>query len=110
MNLVCKPIFQGIMAYWNGNKNAASYTIKLFINNRVISQRINERTELYCSFTGLAPIDGITKTLSSRLSIAGFRGFENNGLADYYVQVEAEDRNGKIIDKTDKVKCLVISL
>ena len=110
MNLVCKPIFEGIMACWDGNENAASYTIKLFINDKVISQRINERTELYCSFTGLAAIDGITKTLSSRVSIAGFRGFGNNGLDDYYVQVEAEDRNGKIIDKTDKVKCLVISL
>ena len=32
MNLVCKPIFQGIMAYWDEVPNTAVYTIKLFIN------------------------------------------------------------------------------
>lgn len=116
MNLVCKPIFQGIMAYWDGNKNAASYTIKLFINDRVISQRINERTELYCSFTGLAAIDGITTTLSSKVSragmvraSAGFGGGPIHSGFDYYVQVEVEDKNGKIIDETEKVKCSVKS-
>ena len=116
MNLVCKPIFQGIMAYWDGNKNAASYTIKLFINDRVISQRINERTELYCSFTGLAAIDGITTTLSSIVSgsgivrpSVGFGGRPIHSGFDYYVQVEVEDKNGKIIDETEKVKCSVKS-
>ena len=35
MNLVCKPIFQGIMAYWDEVPNTAVYTIKLFINEKV---------------------------------------------------------------------------
>lgn len=112
MNLVCKPIFQGIMAYWDEVPNTAVYTIKLFINEKIISRKTNERTELYCSFNGLAPIDGTTYSVIPRgvpVSIGGYCGSSHSGL-DYYVQIEAEDRNGKILEQSEKVKCSVKTL
>lgn len=112
MNLICRPLLQGIMAYWDEVPNTAVYTIKLFINEKIISRKTNERTELYCSFNGLAPIDGTTYSVIPRgvpVSIGGYSGPSHSGL-DYYVQVEAEDRNGKILEQSEKVKCSVKTL
>lgn len=112
MNLICRPLLQGIMAYWDEAPNTAVYTIKLFINEKIISRKTNERTELYCSFNGLAPIDGTTYSVIPRggcVSIGGYRGPSHSGL-DYYVQIEAEDRNGKILEQSEKVKCSVKTL
>ena len=110
MKLTCKPLMQGIMAYWDEVPEAAGYNIMLFINNQMISKRTNDRTELYCSFSGLAAVDGSTQ--STMISAAAFiRGVgvrtpPHSGL-DYYVQVEAENRNGDIIDSTEKIKCAI---
>lgn len=113
MNLICRPLLQGIMAYWDEVPNTAIYTIKLFINEKIISKKTNERTELYCSFNGLAPIDGTTYSVIPRdvpVSFGGgYSGTSYSGL-DYYVQVEAEDRNGKILEQSEKVKCSVKTL
>lgn len=117
MELVCKPLMNGIMAYWSEVENTASYNVTLYINKQAISKRINPRTELYCTFNGLAAIDGITKnTISSAASstvnyvVIGNRGYNSgpthSGL-DYYVDVVAEDRDGNIIEKSEKVKCTV---
>lgn len=117
MNLICKPLINGIMAYWTPVEDASHYNIKLYINNQLISTRVNERTELYCTFTGLAPIDGITSSIiqSSARSLqhvvgGGYsRGPQHSGF-DYYVEVEAENRNGQIIEKTEIQKCKVREL
>ena len=109
MKLFCNPLMNGIMAYWEQVPDAACYNITLYINEQPISKRVNERTEMYCSFTGLAAIDGVTThaigavaTFSSHV----YASFNHSGL-DYYVKVEAENRRGEIIDQTDKVKCKV---
>ena len=111
MSLICKPLMNGIMAYWNEVPEAAYYNVKLYINNQVISKRINERTELYCTFMGLAAIDGVTRSQIEKAgAIAARDGWRNNNShsgIDYYVKVEAEDRMGEIIAVTDKVKCAV---
>ena len=117
MNLICKPLINGIMAYWTLVEDASHYNVKLYINNQLISTRVNERTELYCTFTGLAPIDGVTSSIiqSSARSlqhIAGggySRGPQHSGF-DYYVEVEAENRTGEIIVKTQIQKCNVREL
>lgn len=113
MNLVCKPLMNGIMAYWTKVEDAAFYNITLYINEQAISKRINERTELYCTFTGLAAVDGITrKTISTAAASTvhvvggGYSSPKHSGY-DYYVRVEAENRNGEIIEISDKVKCAV---
>lgn len=113
MQLNCKPLMNGIMAYWSEVEEAACYNVLLYINDCVISRRINERTELYCTFSGLAAIDGQT---THEISSAGFdaRGGSYHHYAtpshsgnDYYVQVEAEGRGGRILDVSEKVKARV---
>ena len=113
MNLVCKPLMNGIMAYWDEVEDAVAYNITLYINEQAISKRINERTELYCTFTGLAAVDGVTRrtiSAAARSTVnvvgGGYSSPQHSGY-DYYVKVEAENRNGEIIESTDKVKCAV---
>lgn len=112
MKLTCKPLMNGIMAYWSGVKDAARYNVLLYINDSVISVRTNERTELYCTFSGLAAIDGTTRNeISSAGTNARGGSFYGYAIAapqhsgyDYYVQVKAEGRDGKILDVSEKVK------
>ena len=123
MKLICKPLMNGIMAYWEKVEEAASYTVSLYINDQVISTRINDRNEMYATFSGLAAIDGVTKGLFSSLQgtvasagrnvvhVGGGGGYSrpqptHSGM-DYYVQVQAENRNGEVVASSDKVKCSV---
>ena len=104
------------MAYWSEVEEAAYYNVTLYINEHAISKRINPRAELYCTFNGLAAIDGITKntiTAAARSTVHvvcssgyGYSTPQHSG-QDYYVDVVAEDRDGNIIEKSEKVKCAV---
>ena len=125
MKLVCKPLMNGLMAYWSEVEDAVCYNITLYINEQAISQRVNQRTELYCTFNGLAAIDGITKNtittaantittaVRSTVHVVGssagisYSTPKHSG-QDYYVDVVAEDRDGNIIEKSEKVKCTVM--
>ena len=119
MKLICKPLLNGIMAYWEKVDEAASYTVSLYINEQVISTRNNDRNEMYTTFNGLAAIDGTTEGLFSSLQdTVAWAGRHVVGVSysrpqpihsgmDYYVQVEAEDRSGNIIETSEKVKCAV---
>lgn len=119
MKLMCKPLLNGIMAYWEKVEEAARYTVSLYINEQIISTKINDRNELYATFNGLAAIDGTTEGLFSSLesAVASAGSFvcgasyscsqpTYSGM-DYYVQIQAENRNGEIIDSSDKQKCTV---
>ena len=113
ITLRCNPLMNGIMAYWHRVDKAACYNVSLYINAQVISTRVIERNELYTTFTGLAAIDGVTEGLIERVykprsNLPGWvaNPIKNSGM-DYYVQVEAENRNGEIIAISDKVKCSV---
>lgn len=116
MELVCKPLMNGIMAYWSEVENTASYNVTLYINEQAISKRINPRTELYCTFNGLAAIDGITTNAIGSAASRMVNVVCSSGISystpqhsgqDYYVDVVAEDRDGNIIEKSEKVKCTV---
>lgn len=119
MKLICKPLLNGIMAYWEKVEKAARYTVSLYINEQIISTKINDRNELYATFNGLAAIDGTTEglfnSLESAVASAGVcicgSGYScsqptHSGM-DYYIQIQAENRNGEIIDSSDKQKCTV---
>ena len=120
MKLICKPLLNGIMAYWEKVEEAARYTVSLYINEQIISTKINDRNELYATFNGLAAIDGTTKGLFSSLQgavalalrhVVGESYFRpqpiiHSGM-DYYVQVQAENRSGEVIASSDKQKCTV---
>lgn len=113
INLTCLPLVNGIMAYWNPIEDAASYTITLYINDAAISQRTNARTECYCTFTGLAAVDGTTTSKFTRLIRAinrtSPRSTESTG-NDYYVSVIAESRDGEIIARSQKISSNVYEL
>lgn len=47
MVLTCEPLLNGIMAYWEKVEEAASYTVSLYINDQVISTRINDRKGIW---------------------------------------------------------------
>ena len=109
ITLRCNPLMNGIMAYWHRVDKAACYNVSLYINAQVISTRVIERNELYTTFTGLVAIDGVTEgVISKYLRVVGRPSFQlRPTYMDYYVQVEAENRNGEIIAISDKVKCSV---
>lgn len=119
MKLICKPLLNGIMACWEKVDEAAYYTVLLYINEQVISRRINDRNEMYATFSGLAAIDGKTEGFFSSLQravasagrhVAGVDYSypqSTHSCMDYFVQVQAENRNGEVIDSSDKQKCSV---
>lgn len=112
----------GLMVYWEEIKQAAQYHVHLLIGDKNRHQEIQngqqrwvdekeefleialidiERTIKYHSFTDLARID---RQLVYRYNTGNVQ--EDTG-RNYYIFVEAEDREGKIIDKTDKIICHV---
>lgn len=105
------PILNGIMAWWSSVEDAARYIVTLYINDAPISEKIVERTEKYCSFTGLAAIDGQTRGAATSISFAashvvGIPTPAHSGF-DYYIKVQAENRKGDIIAESDKIKSTV---
>lgn len=111
IDLKCYPILNGIMAWWSSVEDAAHYIVTLYINDAPISEKIVERTEKYCSFTGLAAIDGQTRGAASAISLAAshvhIRGSSPHSGYDYYIKVQAENRNGEIIAESSKIKSKV---
>lgn len=110
MKLFCKPLLNGIMAYWEKVEDAASYTVSLYVNEQIISTRIIERSEMYTSFSGLAAIDGQTKGLFSSLRSTTASPTDDYSGMDYYVEISAENREGMEIAKSGKVLCKVKEL
>ena len=91
MNAWTRPLFEGFMVYWSANDNAATYRIHLLIihdgngNDLEIAIVEKDRFTKYHSFLGLGSIERDSY---------GYTG------CHYGIFVEAEDRNGNIIDKT----------
>ena len=108
----------GLMVYWEEIKEAAQYHVHLLIGDlnrhqecqdgeqRWVDEKEEfqeialidvERTIKYHSFVDLARID---RQLVYRYD----SGYVQEGTGrNYYIFVEAEDREGKIIEKTDKI-------
>lgn len=113
IDLKCYPILNGIMAWWSSIEDAARYIVTLYINDAPISEKIVERTEKYCFFTGLAAINGQTRGAASSISraasyvhVRGYSSSPHSGF-DYYIKVQAENRNGEIIAGSEKIKSTV---
>ena len=87
VNLNVGKVFQGIMAYWDKVEEAASYTLTLYAldkNKKVeceIAIVVLDRNTRYYTFQGLSCNYG------------------------YCLKVEAEDRNGEIIARSDRKEC-----
>lgn len=120
MELTCEPLLNGIMAYWDKVEDAAIYYVNLLIGekhteSKMLAGRLTSlnteketykeiatievpRNITYYSFLNLAKID--------QNNPSGHNGYHCTGTQtgkNYYIYVEAEDRMGNIISKTDKV-------
>lgn len=125
MNVKVYGLIKGLMVCWNEVKNAAVYHVHLFIGdwNRckevvngiqtVVEDKKQKMQEIalidvdrnykYCSFKNLARIH-VTHTSTTYGRMRKETGLE------YYVLVEAEDRQGNVIDSSDKVSGRVLSM
>lgn len=118
MNAYISPMLYGFMIYWDEEKDAARYFVHLLIGDENVTKEIInyrdqvkkrvetyqeidlvevERSKKYYTFANLAKIDVVRNHNN---------GFDSTG-KNYYVFVEAEDKNGKIIAKTEKVFAIV---
>jgi len=125
MNVKVCGLIEGLMVCWDEVNNAAAYHVHLLIgettkeNKKVagrVTSKIIEKTNYkeiaivdvdrnykYYSFKGLARIH-----VSYEWGIHGRTKHETG--SNYYIVVEAEDRQGKIIDSSDKVLGKVLSV
>lgn len=96
-----KGLFEGLMVYWDEVENASRYFVHLMIGNATgpdVSYKeiklveCDRHTKFY-SFYGLAMID---KTAYNGMYASGDTGL------NYFVYVEAEDKDGKIISTSSK--------
>lgn len=124
MNVYVEGLLNGLMVYWDEEKNAARYYVHLLIGdkhleNKIVNGRITtisgketfqeialvevERNIKYYSFTNLGKIDQEYPQERMRPGYCGYSKDYTTGM-NYYIYVEAEDKNGNIISKSDKVK------
>lgn len=118
MNVYVESLLCGLMVYWDEEKDAARYYVHLLIGetkkeNKIVAGRTTsvltektsyheialvevERNIKYHSFTNLGKIDQITRGTGTG--------------KNYYIYVEAEDKNGKIINKSEYVEGVVYSM
>lgn len=92
MKLEVKPLLHGFMVIWGTNSKAARYTVSLYIKNSSKKTLIDTfevgREKGYCSFTNLALLSSEGKK------------------THYFVEVKAEDREGKTIETASHL-CLI---
>lgn len=123
MNIYIENLLNGLMVYWDEEPNAARYYVHLLIGNKHLTRKVIngmqtlvqgqetfneialvevERNIRYHSFNNLGKID--QKHPDERMR-HGLRGYSNDYSTgkNYYIYVEAEDKNGKIISKSEKV-------
>ena len=126
MNVYIESLLNGLMVYWDEEIYAARYYVHLLIGDRHKymdnewgMQKIKykdetfneiavvevERNIKYYSFTNLGKID-LTERTSNQW---GQRVSTDTG-KNYYVFVEAEDKNGNIIKKSEKVVGIVYTM
>lgn len=125
MNVKVYGLIEGLMVCWEEVKNAAVCHVHLFIGdwNRckevvngiqtVVEDKKQKMQEIalidvdrnykYCSFKNLARIH-VTHTSTT------YRRMRKETGLEYYVLVEAEDRQGNVIDSSDKVSGRVLSM
>ena len=99
MNIEVKSLVSGLMAYWDEVPEATRYFVHLLIGYT--------SEEGKTTYQEIAVVE-VPRNIKyhSFLNLAEFR---NDGAprSNYYIYVEAEDRTGNIIAKTDKRRGIV---
>ena len=130
MNIYIESLLNGLMAYWAEEKDAARYYVHLLIGDKHLTRDVIngrqtlvegeetfkeialielERNIRYCSFNNLGKIDQKHPDERMRHGLCGYSKDYSTG-KNYYIYVEAEDKNGKIISKSNKEKGSVFVL
>lgn len=130
MNIYIESLLNGLMAYWDEEKDAARYYVHLLIGDKHLTRDVIngrqtlvegeetfkeialielERNIRYCSFNNLGKIDQKNPDERMRHGLCGYSKDYSTG-KNYYIYVEAEDKNGKIISKSNKEKGSVFVL
>ena len=122
MDISVNGLVNGMMVYWEEVPDAARYYVHLIVSGlHGFTKRVNgvlqstgreldyeialvevERNKKYYTFRDLARID---KTFHKNADGTWYVG---DAKKDYYVFVEAENKNGGIIDRSDRVKGIVL--
>ena len=121
MNISIKGFLNGLMVYWDGVQDASRYYVHLLIgdkhrkevfeNGRMVTKYGDEtfqeialveveRNMKYYSFTNLAKIDQGEPGATGGYVSGRVSGVDTG--KNYYIFVEAEDRSGEIIAKSEK--------
>ena len=121
MNISIKGFLNGLMVYWDGVQDASRYYVHLLIgeehrkevfeNGRMVTKYGDEtfqeialveveRNMKYYSFTNLAKIDQGDPGATGGYVSGRVSGVDTG--KNYYIFVEAEDRSGEIIAKSEK--------
>ena len=119
MNIYIESLLNGLMVYWDEEPNAARYYVHLLVGDKHFARKVIngretlkqgketfneiavvevERNIRYYSFDNLGKIDRGPEYSGVYLK-PGYRPTGKN----YYIYVEAEDKSGKIISKSEKV-------
>ena len=130
MNIYIESLLNGLMVYWDEEKDAARYYVHLLIGDKHFTRDIIngrqtlvkgketykeiaiveiERNIRYYSFNNLGKIDQQYPDERMRHGLLGYSKDYSTG-KNYYIYVEAEDKNGKIISKSNKEKGSVFVL
>ena len=130
MNIYIESLLNGLMAYWDEEKDAARYYVHLLIGDKHLTRDVingrqtlvegeetfkeialieQERNIRYFSFNNLGKIDQKHPDERMRHGLCGYSKDYSTG-KNYYIYVEAEDKNGKIISKSNKEKGSVFVL
>lgn len=101
MEINVNGLLNGLMIYWDEVNEAARYIVHLLINDKEICQVETDRLTKYYSFTNLAKIDQGEPYNESCFGRVNHCSGKTTGKY-YFVYVEAEDRNGVIISRSEK--------
>ena len=130
MNIYIESLLNGLMVYWDEEKDAARYYVHLLIGDKHFTRDIIngrqtlvkgketykeiaiveiERNIRYYSFNNLGKIDQqYPDERMSNCNLCYSKDYSTG--KNYYIYVEAEDKNGKIISKSNKEKGSVFVL
>lgn len=130
MILTVKGLLNGLMAYWTEEKEAARYYVHLLIGKRkkenkivagkvtsVVIEKIDyqelamvevERDLKYYSFTNLGKVDQDYPYERMHPGLRAYNHIKTD--EDYYIYVEAENKSGEIIAKSNTEKGSVFVL
>ena len=114
MKAFVEGIINGLMVYWKEVPNAASYRVRLFVGENVAIDLGNNSSRNEVQYTEIAVIDVPRNIryhtfkdlawIESKADPHGtFPGASKATGKWYCISVEAEDRAGEIIEKTDKI-------